>query len=46
MTLDVVVKKFISYVARPVGKVVIQIRHVQKIPVYTGIIVPSHSSCC
>lgn len=46
MALGVVVKEFVSYIARPIRKIVIQICHVQKIPVYTGIILPSHSSCC
>lgn len=46
MTLGVVVKKLIADVARPIRQVVIQICHVQKIPVYTGIILPSHSNCC
>jgi hypothetical protein len=46
MTLFVVVKKLVADVARPVGQVVIQICHVQKIPVNTGIILPSHSNCC
>jgi hypothetical protein len=31
--LLVVVKKLITDVARPIGKIVIQIRHAQKIPV-------------
>jgi hypothetical protein len=45
MTLVVVVEKLIADVARPVGQVVVQVCHVQKIPVYTGIILPSNPTC-